>query len=413
MTSFDRIETRMPQLMDELAPARVPDYFDDMLRQSARTRQRPAWSSLERWLPMGVIARAAPMRQVPWRPLVIAVILIVLAAAAVALYAGSRYRVPPPFGPARNGVVATSINGDIATVDVLTGATKVIIGGPTIDTEPVFTRLGDRLFFARATSGSATALYTANADGSGAHEVVGADKAIKSLDWTPSGDRLIYTSDAGGGSTTAIVDTTTGASKMVDLGMTVDDATWRPGHDEFVFNSADTGTLGYYLATGDGSSARPIASPPGASEQWSLSQDGSKLVYYEWDDAFQGRLHTIDIDTGADLPLTQALDGYEWENAQFSPDGTQVLAERYVATDTGQYHLALIPVGGNGPVIETGPAHDTRTNGAQMQFSPDGKSILAMYQQDGSSWLLDAAGGPGRRLEWSYAGGPAWQRLAP
>ena len=37
MTAFDRIEPRLPELMAELAPASVPDYFDDMLRQTGRT----------------------------------------------------------------------------------------------------------------------------------------------------------------------------------------------------------------------------------------------------------------------------------------------------------------------------------------------------------------------------------------
>ena len=103
MTAFDRFEHDLPELMDELAPARVPDYFDDMLRQSARTRQRPRWSALERWLPMGVIARTAPVRQVPWRPIVVAALLVILArAAASPCIAGSRRaRRPPPFGPAR------------------------------------------------------------------------------------------------------------------------------------------------------------------------------------------------------------------------------------------------------------------------------------------------------------------------
>ena len=67
MTAFDRIERRLPELIDELAAATIPDYFDDMLRQTARARQRPAWSGLERWLPMGVIARPLPVRPVPWR----------------------------------------------------------------------------------------------------------------------------------------------------------------------------------------------------------------------------------------------------------------------------------------------------------------------------------------------------------
>ncbi len=100
MTAFDRIEPRIPELMDEFAPAKVPDYFDDMLRQTARTRQRPAWLSIERWLPMGVIARTDTIRQVPWRPIAIAALLVVAAALVVLSGAGSWRRLPPaPFGP--------------------------------------------------------------------------------------------------------------------------------------------------------------------------------------------------------------------------------------------------------------------------------------------------------------------------
>ncbi len=65
MTTFDRIEPRLPELIDELAAASVPDYFDDLLRATAGAKQRPAWSSLERWLPMGVIARPRPRRSGP------------------------------------------------------------------------------------------------------------------------------------------------------------------------------------------------------------------------------------------------------------------------------------------------------------------------------------------------------------
>ena len=58
----------------------------------------------ERWLPMGVIARPIPIRPLPWRPIAVAA-LITLLAAATLIYAGSRARVPAPFGPARNGVI--------------------------------------------------------------------------------------------------------------------------------------------------------------------------------------------------------------------------------------------------------------------------------------------------------------------
>jgi len=100
MTAFDRVEPRIPELMDELAPARVPDYFDDMLRQTARTRQRSARLSLEGWLPVGVTARSDTLGQIPWRPIAIAAMLIAAAATALVLIAGSQRRLPPaPFGP--------------------------------------------------------------------------------------------------------------------------------------------------------------------------------------------------------------------------------------------------------------------------------------------------------------------------
>jgi len=125
MTSRDRLEERLPKLLDELAAARTPDYFDSMLRQTARTRQRPAWSSLERWLPMDIAARPARLGLTSWRPVVIAlVVLAVLLAVSAALFVGSRPRVPAPFGPARNGLVLfSSTGGDIVSVDPASGTT--------------------------------------------------------------------------------------------------------------------------------------------------------------------------------------------------------------------------------------------------------------------------------------------------
>ena len=415
MNAFDRIEPQLPQLMAELAPAQVPDYFDDMLRQSARSRQRPAWSALERWLPMGVIARTAPVRQVPWRPILVVALVMLLATAALVLISGSRtHRLPAPFGLAGNGVIATSVNGDIATVDPATGRTTVIIAGPATDTDPMFMNRGDRILFTRTDSGAAPALFIADADGSNVRQLIGGDTPIAWADWTANGDRIIYTSVVGDVATTAILDVATGTSKKIDVGTAIDAAGWRPAHDEFVFFSS-VGTPGFYLAAGDGSSARPIAFPDGATVQWQLSPDGSKLVYMQWADGpgLQGRLRTIDIDTGQDRLLTPVGDGYTWANPQLSPDGKLILAERFVGTTgPGVTHLALLPADGNGPAVEVGRGYDAGTGSAHAQFSPDGTKILAFYQDDGSSWMLDATGGPGRRLDWSYTVGPAWQRVA-
>jgi Tol biopolymer transport system component len=431
MTAFDRLEPRIPELMDEFAPTNLPDYFDDMLRQTARTRQRPSWSSLERWIPMGVIARTAGVRQVPWRPIVVAALLITLATAAVALYAGSRaHRLPAPFGPARNGVIVTSINGDIVTVDPVTGTKTVIVAGPEMDTNPMFSSLGTQILFTRGASGS-EALFMADADGSNVRQLVSGKTPILNgwLDWTADGRRLIYTTccevDSTGnvvhsGPKTWILDTVTGTTTAGVSGMNPKNVKWRPSHDEYVFASDESGRRGFFLAPADGSAARAIAFPDGGASEAQLSPDGSKLAYVQGE-SVPGPLHTIDIDTGQDRLLTQPGDGYAWFNPQFSPDGTQILAERSLATATatgvlGKYNLVLLPVDGGGPVIELGPAYDSNSpdSNALMQFSPDGTSVLGEFLVgDGTSWMLDTTGGPARQFDWPYLGESAWQRLAP
>ena len=69
MTPIDRFERQLPDRLAELAGARTPDYFDDLLAQTARTRQRPAWTFLERWLPMDLATPRAATARIPWRPI--------------------------------------------------------------------------------------------------------------------------------------------------------------------------------------------------------------------------------------------------------------------------------------------------------------------------------------------------------
>jgi dipeptidyl aminopeptidase/acylaminoacyl peptidase len=425
MTAFDRLEPQIPELLDELAPARVPDYFDDLLRQIARTRQRPAWSSFERRLPMGVIARTAPVRQVPWRPLLLVALVGLLAAAAlVALSGAGKPRLPAPFGPARNGAIVMGVKGDIVMVDPATGRETVIIGGPATDQSPVFSNLGTQVLFKRTASGSTPAVFMADADGSDVRQLISVPTSTQQnlwWDWSADGRRLIYPKYELPIPRTLILDTVTGTTTEPHPGVDQHYALWRPGHDEYVFRSTASGRFGYFLASADGPAVRAIAFPDGGAMSPRMSPDGSKLAYIQGEDN-GGPLHLLDIDTGHDRLLTGGSDGEQWSNPQFSPDGTQILAQRLVAEQPD--HLALLPVDDPGPAVELRPAPDSSSGGAQAQFSPDGKSVLAFYD-DGTLWLFDIAGRSGRQLDRSFAVEPdrtfadfrgtggAWQRLAP
>lgn len=52
MTPIDPFERQLPVALTRLADPRTPDYLTDILGRTVRTRQRPAWRSLERWLPV-------------------------------------------------------------------------------------------------------------------------------------------------------------------------------------------------------------------------------------------------------------------------------------------------------------------------------------------------------------------------
>ena len=207
MTAFDRVERHLPELFDEIAGAGIPDYFDDMLQTTTQARQRPAWSSLERWIPMGVIARPLPFRPIPWRLIAVAALLVILAAAAL-VYVGSRRVIPPPFGLARNGALLIgTAGGDVVTVDPATGREVPVVSGPAFDSGPFYSHDGQRFVFNRGTSATdtATALYLANEDGSDVRELFPAGIDIGWFEWSPTDDRAVITPTVDGKGTLAIV----------------------------------------------------------------------------------------------------------------------------------------------------------------------------------------------------------------
>jgi hypothetical protein len=192
MSAFDRsarLQVELPDILTGLAAPRVPDYVDDILAQTAAMRQRPRWTFIERWLPMGVIARRMVLfPRIPWRTLVAVAVLIALLAAAL-LIAGSQTRLPAPFGPAKNGIITYGQNGDIYARDTLDGASRLLIGGATDDFAANFSRTGTKLIFLRrlkdGSGGTASPhesleIYTANLDGSNVKRV---SEAIEAPDW--------------------------------------------------------------------------------------------------------------------------------------------------------------------------------------------------------------------------------------
>ena len=57
MTTNERFERGLSAWLHDDATFRVPDHLGEVLAVTQETRQRPAWSSLERWLPVDTTFR--------------------------------------------------------------------------------------------------------------------------------------------------------------------------------------------------------------------------------------------------------------------------------------------------------------------------------------------------------------------
>src|SRR4029079_3822350 len=147
----DRFARNLSAWLAEDGAPRVAAHLAEVLVHSAATRQRPWWSSPERWLPVDTTLRPRPFN-LPSAGRVLNVALLVLLAAAIAVFAigSQQHRLPPPFGLARNGPLVTSQDGDIYAVAQVAAVERLLVGGDGYDFSPMYSRDGTKLVFLRS-----------------------------------------------------------------------------------------------------------------------------------------------------------------------------------------------------------------------------------------------------------------------
>ena len=434
MTTFERFERSIPELMTELAPAHVPDYFDDMLRTTATTSQRPSWSYPERWLPVEITARPLTSRSFPWRPIVVLALIALLVAAGLAVYVGSQNRVPPPFGAAGNGVLFyRASDGSIVSLDPVDGSTATVLPASEKEVDPLPSRDGQRIALVPYGSSTSAPITVRGVDGSDQVTLAGVYREIDAVDWSPDVSDLAIVSNQGGLQSITVAASDGTAAHTLALGRQVslisylpdgrlatvagerpgdacpgDDATRAPCA-LFVVNSDGTG-LDMLIPAADFHGINTIAPSP----------DGTKLLWVEWnigtgnvaDPEAPGRLHVYDLRAGVDRRL--ADDDfpvpYNINRAWFSPDGSSILFDLFEATPN---HWAVVSLAGGAP-IRIGQGWPQ--NGTDASWAPDGRSVLARYPTSDTTselWLLDpSGGGADRRLDGNLPYLPPWQRVA-
>ena len=422
MTARDTFGRDLSRWLHEESEHRVPDHLAEVLVRTAGTRQRPWWSSPERWLPMETTLRLAPAPRVAWLLIVLALIVAVVGAIALA---GSQRRLPAPFGPAVNGaILSESANGDIYVSAADGSDTRPLITGPATDVGPWFTHDGTQFAFLRMTSEIDQRLMMANADGSGIRQVI--SEPFMYVDWyefSPRDDRLAINHRFAGKRTLSIIDITSGQIDHLDIeGLNVDNNAWwlPPDGAELIFTArpefnSSTGA-GVYRIRPDGTGFEEIL--PVRPEEWPyldprIAQDGSRLTYwmYEADDSadnWGAHVHVLDLATRVDTRMEFDPANEDESELRFTPDGT---TGAIVASDGTDAFVQLVDLTGSAPPRRVGSTFVGNEPKA-FEFSPDGTQLIFVFDNEEPIFVDVATGevttGP---TKWSMYS--SWQRLAP
>jgi Tol biopolymer transport system component len=436
MTSPRRFEQDLPALLADLYLAGTPDYRDDLVQQVARVRQRPAWTFLERWLPMDLATKTLPGGpRVPWRIVGVLALLAALIAATLAFYAGSNRLPPAPtFGRAANGSIAYVQEGDIYVADHVTGKATPVVVGAELDGDPVWSPDGTRFVFERKVDGAGGPglLFVADEAGRGLIQVT-PEPQVGLRDWSFSPDgRSIVAFVSGGGAGLRILVVAsdgTGRAETFDVGATADDMPpqYRADGSEIMFIGPHPGA-GYrdlYALNVSTGAVRMIIGGSAAADIHgaSWSPDGTHIAYAAHDsnaETVSTRTHVVAADGTGDILVDAHPDSIADGGTGWSNDGTRLIINRFLASSDGELvRSAIVPIDRSTVGVEMEcPASAPPTDcTADLVWAPDDSVILGMrVDQLGrptQQFLVDPATGRIRPAPWTATGYPAMQRRAP
>lgn len=390
--------------LDEEAVAGPPDYLGEVLTRTSVTRQRPAWLSPGRWLPvtMTTSVRPAPMPPVA-RYLLLAVLLVVLVVAAIVVAGNRPPRLPSPFGPAANGRVIFDADGAIVSIRPDGSDPRVLVDASAHASTPYVSPDGTKIaYYTNDPSMVAGgALWIAGIDGSGARNATGPSLVLDPLvepSWSPDSTRVVFAATYLGEMTLLVASVDAPARPLAVPSSSPDgphhwlQPEWSPSGEWIAFADEDP-MLAATIAVirPDGSGFRPIPTKLTAAQ--------GMLGVQLWAPDLTNRLAfgiglgadckcsgigVVDVDTGQES-LVSDDPGVAEFGPTWSQDGTHLAFRR-------GWDIVVRPVGDDPADRSHEKTLVDQLFITPMAWSPDGRKLIGLGRSALDITVIDVSG---------------------
>ena len=306
--------------------------------------------------------------------------MLVVLVIALVLFAGSRHRLPEPFGLAKPGLIAFDVEGGIAVARQDGSDRRQLTLGGRFDYGEVFSPDGTRIAYASEGEDMTVRVIVMDADGGHPMIIGGGFSSVGRISWSPDSAHLAVDARIVGGpqagDDSRIFVGPVEPSGLHPLGfpdLHGDSPTWSPDGTTiaFIHFAPCCGGPEPTLALIDvaGTHIRLLVEAPnGGDPEW--SPDGKRLAYLANGVNASQDVYVIGTNGSPPRDITKTTE--EEQGIAWSPDGTRIAFTRGWTQYSNRASIVIASPDGSGSIVLRGP--DLNDNAPI--WSPDGSLLL-------------------------------------